>query len=171
MSQWVVEAGCHIVMGDHFICVLDLFSCGKVSCVHSSKKKKAVSIKSVLNPKRLFFAQKCGWGGGQRGCQHLCCFRVLRLCSGIWALTGSTQHRVFCMHLTIHPYLPLSSANLSPVSTLLNLHSPLISSDVSLQPVSHPYWQFEDSKTHFNLPPLYHQCLIKWKTCTVTCLS
>lgn len=61
MSQWVVEAGCHIVMGDHFICVLDLFSCGKVSCVHSSKKKKEKKKQFLLNrfwTLRGFFSHK-----------------------------------------------------------------------------------------------------------------
>lgn len=40
MSQCVVRGGCHAVMGNHYVCIVDLLSRGEALSVHSSKKKK-----------------------------------------------------------------------------------------------------------------------------------
>ena len=38
MSQRVVRSSCHAVMGNHYICVVDLFSRGEVFSVHSGER-------------------------------------------------------------------------------------------------------------------------------------
>lgn len=152
---------------------LAVVKCSVCTPVDKKNNQKAVSIKAFLSLKRLsFFTRTCGWGWRQRGSKHP--YRRVSISgaleawyfveeSQLWLVKLDTGSLLYTSKCAIIRQSKPGSLNLqlrlhpgSPRSLLTSLSLPSIPAG----------WEKKVGHT-FNR----RHCLIKWKTCTVACVS